>query len=688
MEKIFKDFLFEKHIFVSEGQEKEENRFPALFSLANLFNIRITEGGELVNEQLIKDAEEHIHVKVPEPFYRNFPDSVRELSGDQLLFDRLVHYTVTYGFGSFSEAGHSLFEGAMERVAFKEKTPIKDFVILNEEKAKEKLKQAVDDLLAGSRPLAIDKYLVVREYLKLFSYSPEKIASKNTVIKLMNDLRDIRFTRFLVLSDVCKLVDELNYNEYKNENPKKLNLRNRDRKYISSVIDILTLDEAKSDLTVCYEKKALWNGLLHHIHYKPANENGKKLLAAMRNKGNASVYSAFEKEMGEGRILAATNVLRNGKGSGALLRKIDYILSRCESRDELDEILGKLGTKNLIVLIQLYIKYSNRLKRPEDKALKIPRTFRFIKHEKLQVHNENPEELQKRKSFVKPEIAAAVNEKLFENIKTLLKGRLGKVYIDPDMANYALPLQEAASQGGFGVLAKGTRLKIDMSKKVRGFTYWEKVNDIDLSVIGLDNEGKQYEFSWRTMAGKPSQAIVYSGDETSGYNGGSEFFDVDVQLFRKENPNVRYLIFCDNVYSDLNFSQCVCRAGYMIRDINDSGQIYEPKTVESAFAINCESTFAYLFALDLYSSELIWLNIARSGNTRVAGETPLFFLTDYFEVTELINMESFFEMMAGERVNDPALADVIVTNKTMQVPDGREVIREYDFEKIMRLMNQ
>ena len=85
----------------------------------------------------------------------------------------------------------------------------------------------------------------------------------------------------------------------------------------------------------------------------------------------------------------------------------------------------------------------------------------------------------------------------------------------------------------------------------------------------------------------------------------------------------------------------------MLRDIEDSGEIYEPKTVETSFTINCDSTFAYLFALDLRKSELIWLNIAKKSNTRVAGNTPLYFLTDYFGVTGYINVESFFAMMAS-----------------------------------------
>ena len=42
MKNIYKNYLFEKHILVSEGNEENiENQFATLFTLANLFNIRI-----------------------------------------------------------------------------------------------------------------------------------------------------------------------------------------------------------------------------------------------------------------------------------------------------------------------------------------------------------------------------------------------------------------------------------------------------------------------------------------------------------------------------------------------------------------------------------------------------------------------------------------------------------------------
>ena len=126
----------------------------------------------------------------------------------------------------------------------------------------------------------------------------------------------------------------------------------------------------------------------------------------------------------------------------------------------------------------------------------------------------------------------------------------------------------------------------------------------------------------------------------------------------------------------------------MTRDVNDSGQVFEPKTVKSSFIIDCESTFAYLFGIDLVNNDFIWLNVARESNARVAGSTSLRFMTQYFNVTSIINVYSFFEMMATSVVSDPMEADVVVTDKPVSISETAEVIHSYDFERIMALMNE
>ncbi|MBP3869958.1 MAG: hypothetical protein J6E46_03160, partial [Faecalicoccus sp.] len=305
----------------------------------------------------------------------------------------------------------------------------------------------------------------------------------------------------------------------------------------------------------------------------------------------------------------------------------------------------------------------------------------------MTVHMETKEESAKRKSILSSDRVDLLMSLIKNSLKKVYADRLNKVYIDPDMKKIALPIQEGTSASGYGILPKGSHLSIPEGKKIRAFTYWEKVNDIDLSVIGLCEDGSQKEFSWRSMWNKQSDVITYSGDETSGYNGGSEYFDIDIPAFKKKYPHITHLVFCDNVYSFKPFSECICTAGYMLRDAKDSGEIFEPKTVKTSFTINSDSRFAYLFAIDLMNHEFIWLNIGRDSSVNVAGTTAMNYLRSYFDIISVMNLYDFFSMIAKETVDDVSKADVVVTDKVVNVTEDVEVIRSTDVERIMALMN-
>ena len=141
----------------------------------------------------------------------------------------------------------------------------------------------MNNLLAGTRPLSDEQYELVKSFIQDYNVVIENVASKNTCVKLMMDMRDLRFAEFIVMSDVIKLVDEMNFQLYGSENIKKLNLKNQDRKFITAVMDKL-FEKGRCDIRNCFEKKKIWNGLLHHIHYKARSAEAESFVNAMRRK--------------------------------------------------------------------------------------------------------------------------------------------------------------------------------------------------------------------------------------------------------------------------------------------------------------------------------------------------------------------------------------------------------------------
>lgn len=330
---------------------------------------------------------------------------------------------------------------------------------------------------------------------------------------------------------------------------------------------------------------------------------------------------------------------------------------------------------NPIVLIQMLMQYHNYSTGS--------RVFKFTRNNRMRIHRETPEEVLKRKSILSEEVRKTAEKTMRSQLVESLKGRAGKVYIDPAMKSIAVPLQMSAGQTGFDVLPTGSRVKIPKGKKIRAFTYWEQVNDIDISCFGLTEDGYQQEFSWRNMYRNQGSDITFSGDETSGYCGGSEYFDINLDLFKANHPDFRYVVFCDNVYtSGTNFDDCFCKAGFMMRDEKDSGEIYEPKTVKTSFRVNGNSSFSYMFAIDLETREMVWLNICREGNHSVAGEEKMDFLLTYLNVIEVFNVYDMFRY-CGQPVSI-ADAEIVVSDYPFEELEGKEVIRSYEFEKILK----
>ena len=793
---VFDDYLFSKGFLVNCGGENRRDCVRALYALANVFGIKIVRGRHLAEWHMTETAARGIGLEVPLPFYTGFPQSVLELTEEQLLVDQLIHYAITYGLGDFSRPGHSLLEEKVERLAFREQTEIREFEILEESEALARLKTYVTGLLSSTRTLNAGMENLVVCYARLFPDDITVCACKDTAIRLLYETRCVRYARFIRLPDVIRLADEINwaghlkspsagklkkiyareeaaleafieekkaeydqraaaYAEYRaardryqaavrqyeadlaaygekkrqydraaetagafpadepqipvrpvepapvkrpgrffppdlpdemradtRRSIRTLNLRNRDRKLISSVIDFF-FDQKQPDTRDCYEKKQLWAGLLHQLHYAPKNEAAAAFVQAMRGRGeNRSVWAGFEAAVAEGDVKKAAALLAREKGGSAVGRNLNYLLSRCRDASDVEAVISRLDSLNMTVLIQLLLQYRHY----HTDA----RTFKFVRHHLLAVHHETEEEVKARRSV----IPAPVRDLLAAHLTVLLQKALaerniGRVYLEDGMERIAVPLQEASGSSGFGVLPRGSRIRIGEGSRLRCFTYWEKADDIDLACFGLGDDGTwQEEFSWRTMQDLQEKCVTFSGDETSGYFGGSEYYDVLIPEFRERYPDVRYLVFTDNVFRGPQFKDFFCTAGYMIRQEEDSGEIFEPKTVRSSFQITAESTFAVLFALDLKEWDLIWLNLGMDSDGQVAGDNEIAMVRDYLDVTEAFNLSMLFRGMASEVTDRPEDADVIVADHYAgELRSGQTLIRSCDFEKIHEYMN-
>jgi hypothetical protein len=117
-----------------------------------------------------------------------------------------------------------------------------------------------------------------------------------------------------------------------------------------------------------------------------------------------------------------------------------------------------------------------------------------------------------------------------------------------------------------------------------------------------------------------------------------------------------------------------------------AGQKYEPSTVKTSYAIDCDSTFALLFAIDLETKEMIWINKNINSNARVSFGEDYGYINKYVNAKDILNVYDFFSLKATEIVDKPEDADVIVSDEIQSI-DDKVIVRSNDFEKLISLLN-
>ena len=671
--KEMEDKLFKNNIVISDIGKDQEGVY---ITLLGKFGVKIAdeESFNLLNPEILKVFEREFRQPLGEPFYRGFPESVKNLSEEEILIDRLLHYMQTYGTGDHENRHFSIFEKEVEKIPFKESYELKVYKVVNNERAFKELYNIADTLLLARQIMPCDFQFIIDMINN--GYEPEKIRSKQIMCFLINLIREqksdkdaIKFIdnlRSFELNDILKLIgwDNASKDFASRPNFNKLNMKNKDRKFYTTLINHVANRTKEEDLLEVVEKRKIWKGLLHHIHFKATSQNTYNFANIMVFDDNVkSLYSEVEKLIAEKKIVAAAALLANNKGSTAVMRNLNRFLCATQSQEERLEIV-KIALENVnpIAAMQTAVSYLT----PEVKGFK--HTFIYNYYGRTITYKdkrENRPTLEKSDSIF---LATQIRESLkFKNTNK-------KIYIDPKAVNYGIPIWPDEING-VGVMPTGSRIDIPDSKVVRAFVYWKDERDLDLSAIAISREKGIQEFSWRTSRYSSSEGIAFSGDVTDGVLGGAEYFDIDFDIVNEKYKDFDYIIFNVNNYSSHynGFDKFVSRAGFMTRDKIGSGEIFEPKTVKSAFDLTVKSRQATMFALDLKNRQIVWINKAPEAGA-CAGDSDITVYLKYVDVTKLFNLKWFFENIAGSITTNPSEADIIVSDDVSLDVEGKTFV--------------
>lgn len=767
MNDIIYNKLYEKNLIVVNNNENTEWE-PVAVLLFEKCNVNIQ--GKIKNITIgdVKRLMTFLGANTAEPFYKHFPTSVMDMSDYEMMLDRFISYLIAYGSDLSDDvkdiiASHSL----LEKRGIDDKRDVelhrsvdtkKLFNCVTEDDARHTvIPKIVNELLSTTRPLSINDYEFLLNTIKseLVRITPEiKIKSKSTLANLFIDLdspTQILGSNFTSINDILKVIDRLEIRLGNNGNcPRKrltkLKFTNKYGKKILKLIEyIINCNGNNINCIVeqMCEKKKIWIGILNRLHIggttgseklryinriirlKPQTENEKLVIGdtvISTNTVPRSVESWFNQYMDDKNITAMyiAHYLMEKKGAAYVLRKIALLTSKCIDFKEFNDLIEYVIPKvqNTLILWQLLRVLPNMID-PEE------RVFTYIVDNKVVQYKEEPERSLRRRTVLNRVHITYLRNAIHRQLNKLYKNmNLGKVYIDnPErLEMMALPLSNATGSITTNYLATGSRIPIDSkSKYIRVFTSWKKIDDLDISAKIITNNEKTIDVYWNSYKNNfKENGIVFSGDETRGYHGGVEYYDLHLEKMR--NAGYRYIVIYSVIYSDYirgsknykqpTYNDIEAYGGYMIRDsYNDEKstseidrkiayeEIYDIKTVAQRFNITGSCRMSMTMAVDIANNEIIWLNEPLNNNGSVITNVDLTssFFDKYLNMTKEINLLTFANILSSEIVTTIDDADTIITynnnfdfsklinndNKSNSV----QVIRPNDYETILKLID-
>ncbi|MFF0163978.1 hypothetical protein ACFYRY_41790 [Streptomyces sp. NPDC005263] len=301
-----------------------------------------------------------------------------------------------------------------------------------------------------------------------------------------------------------------------------------------------------------------------HPHEYPRWPHAADVFAVARGEKEARSFdSRVEKLLDEFDVTSAVKLLTSAPGK--LFRALDLLLRIAADQEERDavvaaavEVAPEVSGR---VLLSVREHFHNRERETDEPRIFVNRRGRAWV---------TPD--------VRPPVPAADRDRLIAALDTEMRRRLsapGRLLLDPDVLDVALPLSGRATAAGFGVMPRGSVSTVD-GELLRFFVYWketERRTDYDLSALLLHSDYSTD--SWLSYTALTAVGGEHSGDVTEAPDGASEFINLSLDRVRST-----FIVPQVNIYAGESFEEVEeSFFGFMLRDGEQRGRPFEPRTV-------------------------------------------------------------------------------------------------------------
>lgn len=370
-------------------------------------------------------------------------------------------------------------------------------------------------------------------------------------------------------------------------------------------------DGYKADAVV--GRQMLWRKLMTAVHPYDFNltDSEKRIADIIHSNIEYKTLNSMIEEAMQSRDVVAAVEMTVEHQPGNLLRRLVALLRLVDSSKDakfLADAVQQFGAKSsLSTLISSY----NGVIAANDESARVTRV--------AGLNNT----MVKRADVVKVKDAhiALVCDALKKAIKENLAQKAAPSGPVPVQSAMAVPLvrRDAATTdrqmdrgADFAVAGEGDTLRI--------FSHWNNNQRnsgyMDIGLVILDSKFKNLAvLTWNSWSSHRDLG-TYSGDKhVAPGDSAAEYFDLELAKVRAKFPDAIYAAMTIQSYSGWPTSNVDIIAGAMLRSKPNSGEVFDARSVATAFKPTTDSLQAVPFAVDLRSGKMVWID-SSSGNTR------------------------------------------------------------------------
>ncbi|HKF54627.1 MAG TPA: TerD family protein [Blastocatellia bacterium] len=393
--------------------------------------------------------------------------------------------------------------------------------------------------------------------------------------------------------------------------------KRRERRFL-----LLLLDMSSGIVEALLKHDGAWIRLGERLHpgdYKTSYPKAMKAFDILRNnKQYQGFHSKVEAAIATGNITEAVALLSSRPG--AFARRLDQLFraaaksSNSSTPDEIIAAFGKVvGRVSTPVLLQVRQHFNART-RPGSLRTFFPKGNMA----KTQVV---PNTLPPLPDSVSLASATICDRTLISRFRDMAP--LGTCYLDPALGDYLVPFSQRSASKSLRTLVRGSKVPLPSNcETLRFFIRWKNKigaegiserTDLDLSAVMFNDDfTRSTPIAYYSLKDSEIDAC-HSGDIVDAPSGASEF--IDVRINRTLATGYRYVVMCVNSFTRQQFSSLPeCFAGWMAREHPNSGEIFEPCTVQDRIDVTAAARMVLPMIMDLERRQVIWCDLGIKAN--------------------------------------------------------------------------